>query len=154
MINCYTVHMNYLGIDYGTKRIGFAVGNNITGIATPLETRLCDEGIFAYIENIVRERDTDHIIIGDTKDERGNDNAVTPLLEKFIKKLKSHIEIPITSIGEQMTSREAARLSGFDGLARKNQDNQKGRQKFSGDTDASAAALILQRYLDTQQFSV
>ena len=146
---CYTVAMEYLGIDFGTKRIGIAGGNDITRIATPLDTYTFTSDIYQQLCELVKNREAETIIIGDTKNMHGNDNAVTPQLEKFITELKKHIHIPIVAIGEQMTSREAARLSGFGGFEKRNQANQRGRQKFTGDTDASAAALILQRHLDT-----
>lgn len=141
--------MEYLGIDFGTKRIGIAGGNSITKIATPLDMYAYTPDVYRQLSELIAAREVETIIIGDTKNMYGNDNAVTPQLEKFITTLRDHISIPIVPIGEQMTSREAARLGGFDGFAKRNQANQRGRQKFQGDTDASAAALILQRYLDT-----
>ncbi|MCD8494784.1 MAG: Holliday junction resolvase RuvX [Candidatus Pacebacteria bacterium] len=141
--------MPYLGIDFGTKRIGLAIADRAVGIAFPLTVLAMSPSLIQEIQDIVTDRAIEKIILGDTKNMYGKDNAVTAALHTFKTKLEQSIAIPVIMQGEQLTSHEASRLGGFGGFEKRHQANQRGREKKTGDIDASAAALILQRYLDT-----
>ena len=126
--------MKYLGIDFGMKRVGTAVSNEEGTIAFPRATFKNDESLVAEILNIVEAEKIDEIVIGDTKALSGEPNPIVSLsADLFIEELKESITIPITKAFEGWSSIEASRYA------------PKGKEH----DDAAAAAIILQRYLDS-----
>ena len=124
--------MKYLGIDYGAKRIGIAISDEDGKIAFPRETIPNDGKILELIGGIVEKEKIGHIIVGDTRSHGGAENPVTEEAEAFVEKLKRATGLPVARAFEAWSTIEASRYSP-DG---KSHD------------DASAAAIILQRYLD------
>ncbi len=125
-----------LGIDMGTKRIGLALSNDERTFAFPLKTLEIVqvsknlEGIAYQIGVIAHENAVKDIVIGESKTFGGADN---PIME-HVHALKPLLEVQSFSvhlIPEFMTSAEAGRFQGNIDLL-----------------DASAAAIILQTYLD------
>lgn len=120
----------YLGIDWGEKRIGLALGDSLTKTATPFKI----VGDIQDIIKIVGEEEIDIIVIGeplkmsDIKHELSNDFL------SFLKSLKSKLDIPIKMIDERLSS------MGADALL--------GNKKTKAPRDTVAAMLILQNYLD------
>ena len=123
--------MKYLGIDYGTKRIGLAVSDGNGFIAFPRETLENNSRVIEELVHIIEAERIQSIVVGDTRALSGAANAVTSEAEAFVERLKSQIIIPVESVFEAWSSVEAARY-------------QDGGEK----RDDAAAAIILQRYLD------
>ncbi|MAF59826.1 MAG: Holliday junction resolvase RuvX [Candidatus Pacebacteria bacterium] len=122
--------MKYLGVDYGTKRIGLALSDDSGKLAFPHKIIESSPRAIEEVFGVIENEDVDEVVLGESKDFRGEDNAlmkgVTTFKEELEKKgIKVHLE------PEFLTSVEARR------------DAPKGIN-----TDDSAAALILQRYLD------
>ncbi|KKP97867.1 MAG: hypothetical protein US05_C0011G0064 [Candidatus Nomurabacteria bacterium GW2011_GWA1_36_15] len=109
--------MKFLGIDYGTKRIGVAISDEKKVLAFPKEIVLNDSSSLKKLEEIIKTENISEIIIGESIDFSGKLNALSARIEVFILELKKQVH---------------SRL----------------KQIKSGRVDASAAALILQRYLD------
>ena len=126
--------MRYLGIDYGTKRIGIAISDADAGFAFPKETIPNDATAIDRIYKIVIENGIDEIVIGDARSVGGAENAITKDAETFTGRLAAHIKKPVHASWEAWSSVEAARF------APKGEHN-----------DAAAAAIILQRYLDAHR---
>lgn len=123
----------FLGIDYGTKRIGIAIGESEVGIAVPLEVIPNNVRTIDIIANIIKYREVECVVIGLSKDLRGQDNVVAGEIKVFEENLKKVIT-PSTTIAyedERYTTQAARRFA------------EKGAR-----VDASAAALILQSWLD------
>jgi len=120
----------FLGIDYGTKRIGISISDETGTLAFPkliLEndgTALQKIGVMATTENV------GEIVVGESINFKGEPNAITADIEIFISELEK-LAVPVKREKEFLTSVEARKFHG-----------PKSR------VDASAAALILQRYLD------
>ena len=123
--------MKYLGLDYGEKRVGIAVSDEEATIAFPRIAALNDEKLFPLIAEIIRKEKIGKIIIGDTRSSGGLPNPITKHVEDFADVLHAYTAIPVSFVPEIWSSVEAARFS---------QDTKR--------NDASAAAIILQRYLD------
>jgi putative Holliday junction resolvase len=143
--------MRFLGIDYGTKRIGIAISDEKGVLAFPKEIVLNDSNSFNRLEEIIKIENVNEIVIGESVDFSGKLNALSARIEIFISELKEKFNLPIHKQKEFLTSVEARRHQDFGGQARKAESgNQHSRLKQikSGRIDASAAALILQRYLD------
>ncbi|MCC7160497.1 Holliday junction resolvase RuvX [Candidatus Nomurabacteria bacterium] len=150
--------MRFLGIDYGTKRIGVAISDENGTLAFPKEIIKNDGNEISYIGEILKKEKVSEIIIGESVDFSGKLNALSGRIEVFILELKEKFNLPVHKQKEFLTSVEARRYSNHGGQARKSgitkkdsnpsQSHSKIKQIKSGRVDASAAALILQRYLD------
>jgi len=132
--------MKYLGIDYGTRRIGLATSDSTGSLAFPLSTIDAGKGALERVVALAKENATDKIIIGESRNNKGGANKVTKDIEQFKKDLEKLSGLPCSFEREFFTSTMAARQFAPDGSRKANpaHDN----------LDASAAALILQSYLD------
>ncbi len=119
-----------IGIDYGTKRIGVALSDLAGQFALPHSVILNDEMLLNEIEKIAKENDVTEIVLGESRDYKGEPNKVLAQSMEFKKTLEEK-GYKVTFEPEFMTSTAAARFQGKNDMH-----------------DASAAALILQSYLD------
>jgi putative Holliday junction resolvase len=138
--------MRFLGIDYGTKRIGVSDENGV--FAFSKEIVLNDANAFKRIAEIIQEESILEIVVGESVDFSGRLNVLQARIEVFILELQEKFKIPIYKQKEFLTSVEARKSK--DGMKKlsQSQAHSKVKQIKSGRVDASAAALILQRYLD------
>ena len=119
-----------LGIDFGTKRIGVAVSDEARQFALPLVVVKNSELAAKEILEIAHQHEVVEVVMGESRNYKQEPNAIFEEADAFKVKLESlgftvHLEL------EFMTSMQAERFQGKTDL-----------------TDASAAALILQSYLD------
>lgn len=140
--------MRFLGIDYGTKRIGLAVSDGNNKLAFPKEIILNDLTTFDKIDEILRKENIAEIVIGESVDFSGKLNALSARIEVFILELQEKFGLPIHKQKEFLTSVEARKSPNEKAKSNSSQSHSKIKQKKSGHIDSSAAALILQRYLD------
>ncbi|OGI63133.1 hypothetical protein A2W12_04150 [Candidatus Nomurabacteria bacterium RBG_16_40_11] len=143
--------MKFLGIDYGTKRIGLAISDENGTLAFPKEIVLNDANTLARLGEIIKQENIKEIVMGESVDFSGKLNALSARIEVFILELQEKFGLQIHKQKEFLTSVEARRSPS--GKARKvmmspSQSHSKVKQIKSGRADASAAALLLQRYLD------
>lgn len=127
--------MKYLGIDFGTKRIGLASSDAEGRLAFPMMIGENNDSIYPDILEIVKADKTNCIVIGESLDQLGKPNPVAKLAREFALKLEDFLyqnkfDIEIAFEKEWYSSQEARRVDGE-------------RQ-----VDDRAAAIILQRYLD------
>lgn len=130
--------MKYLGIDYGTKRIGVAQSDETGTIAFPLATVSAGPQAAHEVAQLAKDNRIEKIVIGESKDFKGAANPVMKDIEQFKTALMEASGLPVAYEPEFMTSAQAVRQ----GLDKRGEGNKK------EDLDASAAALILQGYLD------
>lgn len=136
----YAPYMKYLGLDYGTKRIGVAVSDETATLAFPLGTVKAGENAIREVLDIIRENEVGKVVIGESRNYQGEENPVMKYIEVFKRKLEDS-EIEVVLEPEFMSSVLAARQFAPEEKSRKANPNQ-------DKLDASAAALILQNYLD------
>jgi putative Holliday junction resolvase len=122
--------MRYLGIDYGSKRVGVAVSDPSGGFAQPVSVVSNSSELTVEIEKIAHDYETDEIVIGESRRFDMTPNDILPAILDFKAEMEKrgftvHLEL------EFMTSAQAERLQGK-------------HDKI----DASAAAIILQSFLD------
>lgn len=129
----------FIGIDYGTKNIGIAIGGQETGLALPYKTLINDKNFFENLLKICKEEKIEKIIIGIPMPTRGKAGEQVERVKKFVKSVGEKTNLPIATIDEKFTTREVE--SYFS-------DYKKELKKIS--KDAAAAAIILQSYLDKQ----
>ncbi|OGI60632.1 hypothetical protein A2641_01860 [Candidatus Nomurabacteria bacterium RIFCSPHIGHO2_01_FULL_37_25] len=140
--------MKFLGIDYGTKRIGVAVSDENGTLAFPKEIILNDINIFKNFREIIEKENIGELVIGESVDFSGKLNALSARIEVFILELKERFKLPVHKQKEFLTSVEARKSKDGKRDLSPSQVHSKVKQIKSGRIDASAAALILQRYLD------
>ena len=140
--------MRFLGIDYGTKRIGVAISDQEGTLAFPKEIILNDEFAFKKIDEVLRTENISEIVVGESVDFSGKLNALSARIEIFIKDLEERFGLPIHKQKEFLTSVEARRSQNGKKDLNPSQAHSKLKDKKRGRVDAGAAALILQRYLD------
>ncbi len=138
----------FLGIDYGTKRIGVAISDENHTLAFPKEIILNDSRTFNKIRDLIKKEKVAEIVVGESVDFSGKLNVLSGRIGVFILALKERFKLPVHKQKEFLTSVEARRYENLGGQARKSNAHTKLKQIKSGRVDASAAALILQRYLD------
>lgn len=135
-----------LCIDYGKSRIGLALSDPLQIIASPLKTiesRNTEKAILT-IQDIVIKNDVELIAIGLPIALSGNSTAQTEEVKNFINLLKNEISAPVEEVDERLSSVEAIKILHEKGV-------RTGHNK--GEIDKTAAAIILQTYLDTKNYS-
>lgn len=144
----YTASMKYMGIDYGSKRIGIALSDEGGMMAFPRGIIDQTTQTLVQIIELIEREGVQAIVMSDSVDGQGNQNQIMAEAQKFSERLVEETSLPLYFQKEQFSSHEAAQLGGFGGYEKRNQANQQGRQKSREHIDDSAAAIILQRYLD------
>jgi len=140
--------MRFLGIDYGTKRIGVATSDEEGVLAFPKEIVLNDLNSFKKLGEIIKTENISEIVVGESVDFSGKLNILSARIEIFISELKNKFKLPVYKQKEFLTSVEARKAGSIKKNLNQSQVHSKIKQIKSGRIDASAAALILQRYLD------
>jgi putative Holliday junction resolvase len=131
--------MRYLGVDYGSKKIGLALSDETGTMGFPhiiLENtpRLVDE-----VCALIAHEKVGAIVIGESRNLAGGENPIAKNARAFGKQLAERARVPIFYESEIFTSAEARRAPAKEAKSRS--------PKRRTDVDASAAALILTSYL-------
>jgi putative holliday junction resolvase len=127
--------MNYLAIDYGSRRIGLAKGDDETKTAHPLTTLDTGTDYWAQLGKIIRDEQVGELVVGLPRTLGGQDSPQTKEARFFALELAA-FKLPIHLQDEADTS-EQARLRIGKKLTHK------------GQIDAEAAAIILEDFLET-----
>jgi putative Holliday junction resolvase len=131
-----------LAIDYGAKRSGLAVTDPEQIIASPLG-HVTSSALMAYLEDYFRQEDVESVVVGIPLRPDGEDTHATPLIKAFVSRLKKHYPDKNVILHDESDTSRLARASMVAAGTRKKQREKK------GNTDAVAATLILQSYLET-----
>jgi putative Holliday junction resolvase len=129
-----------LAFDFGERRIGVAVGETATRIASPVAAieAVANGARFEAIAKLIGEWKPVLLVVGRPRHADGSEHEVAKLAEKFARRLAARFARPVAYVDETLSSAEAeSRLRGT-----------RTRASRSGDVDAVAAAVILQSYLD------
>ncbi|MDD5341702.1 MAG: Holliday junction resolvase RuvX [Patescibacteria group bacterium] len=123
-----------LGVDYGSSKIGLALADLETKIATPYKILIKEKDPIAKIKEICQRESVGKVIVGVPLGLKGIDSKQLKNTLEFVGKLKSEINLEIIEQDEKMTSIYAQKLL-----------RETRGKKFD---DSVAAMLILQSYLD------
>ncbi|MFA6515142.1 MAG: RuvX/YqgF family protein [Candidatus Paceibacterota bacterium] len=146
--------MRYLGIDYGSKRVGLSLSDEEGEFAFPYKIIGNNLELVDTIHNICGQEEVSAIVLGESHDLSGKPNKIMGSIEEFKRNLEGELELPISFEKEFMTSIFARGNDGKkENNARKVASSATRRECWNKKTeskkiDDSAAALILQRYLD------
>lgn len=129
-----------LAIDHGSKRIGFALSDELGWTAQPLETfhRRNPEADIRHIQELVREHEVERVLVGLPLRLDGESGPAAKLVEEFIQLLEPALSVPVVTWDERMTTCAAEDLLIAADV---------GRRKRKGIVDRIAAAILLQSYL-------
>lgn len=118
-----------LGIDWGEKRIGLALGDSATKVATPWKT-VAD---LSEVLTAVAEEGPEIVVVGAPYKYPGSSELSDDFV-RFLKRLKGEVRAEVVTVDERLTSKEA--------------DSLPGDAKLKADRDPLAAMLILRQYLE------
>ena len=128
-----------IAFDFGTRRIGVAVGNSLTGSADPLAIieDESSEARFRRIAALIAEWRPDRLVVGRPAHPDGSPHEMTARCERFARQLHGRHGLPVDTVDERYSSVEAR--ADLDAGPRR----ERGRRD-----DAVAAAIILRQYFD------
>lgn len=132
-----------MGFDFGTVRIGVAIGETVTGLAHPL-TLISSEPIaqrFEQIGALLAEWQPNQLVVGLPTHLDGAEHEMTQRCRRFGNQLHGRFNLPVTWVDERLSSAEAER--------RLEQAGQSARSAKLH-VDAVAAQILLQQWLDQQ----
>jgi putative holliday junction resolvase len=133
-----------LGIDFGRARLGLAISDELRLLAHPLETISSEKRPIARIEEIVREKKIDRVVVGMPKLLSGKMGTAADEVLQFVEKLRRVLSCPVVTWDERLTTVAAQRALHESG---------KKTHQARGYIDQVAAQMILQGYLDRVQRS-
>lgn len=133
-----------MAIDYGKKRTGIAVTDDMQIIASGLDT-VETVKIFDFLKNYFSENQVETIVVGLPTDLKGNISEVETDIQKFIENFtKQYPQIPVERLDERFTSKMASFFISQSGKSRKERQSKELIDKVS-------ATIILQNFLEQKQ---
>jgi putative Holliday junction resolvase len=132
--------MHFIGIDYGTRRLGLAYGDEL-GVATPLPAQVdADETRrWAGLVAMIKARRASDLVLGYPLNMDGTAGFKAKEVDAFAARLKQELGLPVHLVDETLTSHEAESTIS---------KSRRREVRASGIVDSRAATLILQDYLD------
>jgi len=132
-----------IAFDFGVKSIGVAIGQQITGTASPLSAVKAVDGIpqWQVLDDVFKEWEPSCIILGYPTNMDGSDQLLTARAKKFGQRLYNRYKIPVHGHDERLTTVEAKErlfeLGGYKKLSK-------------GKIDSVSAVLILESWFNSQ----
>ena len=133
----------YLAFDYGARRIGVAVGDNLTRSARALPA--IANGDWAALDRVLGEWRPAALVLGLPLDEDGSEQAITTATRRFSRELTERYRLPVHECDERYSSRAAD-----DALRSARASGHMSRRVRKGDRDGEAARVILEQWLSEQ----
>jgi putative Holliday junction resolvase len=136
-----------LAFDFGTRKIGVAVGNTMIRVAHPLTTIRAEATAarFAAIAALVAEWRPLQLVVGRPLSDDGTEHEMTARAERFARQLEGRFGLPVARVDERFTTRTAGETlaaAGVRGQARRDAQ------------DEVAAQTILQAFFDDPHSTV
>ena len=134
--------MRYLGVDYGSKKVGLALSDENGTMGFPHEVVRNTGRLHDTVCTLIAKENVGAVVIGDSRDLSGKENPVASAARSLGEHITTRCGVPVFYESEVFTSAEARRLPA----------GRQGRRlsrspKQHKDVDASAAAIILTSYL-------
>ncbi len=134
-----------MALDYGKKRVGIAltddlqiIGSGLTTVETP--------ALMAFLEKLLSKEKVETLVIGEPKKLNNELNYIAQEIEVFIEKFKIKFpDIAIVSMDERFTSKMATQSILMNGMKKKDRQNK-------ALVDEVSATILLQTYLDSKAF--
>ncbi|RZJ84384.1 MAG: Holliday junction resolvase RuvX [Chryseobacterium sp.] len=137
--------MRILAIDYGLKRTGIAVTDEMQMIASGLTTIASDTWI-AFLTDYFSKEKVEKVLIGEPKQMNNEPSESAPIIEAFVVKFKKQFpDMPLERVDERFTSKMAFQTMIDSGLKKKQRQNK-------ALIDEISATIMLQDYLIRKPF--
>lgn len=134
-----------LAIDYGQKRTGIAVTDEMQIIASGLTT-IASETVLAFLADYFSKERVAKVLIGEPKQMNGQPSESAPIIEAFVAKFKTAFpDMPLERVDERFTSKMAFQTMIDSGLKKKQRQNK-------ALIDEISATIMLQDYLSRKMF--
>ncbi len=126
--------MRYLGIDFGIKKMGLALGEDVTNLAFPIGNIDGGVGAIKRIIDVAKNEDADELVVGLPIPDVHSPTKQLETTKQFVRDLETASSMKVNVVDEQFTSAEARRL----------------KMEYGSEMpeDAIAATIILQAFLD------
>jgi putative Holliday junction resolvase len=136
MPNQVSKPMTIMAFDYGTRRVGVAVGNTETRASQALKTISATnaDALFKELENLLKEWQPDQIVVGLPTHPDGTKHEMTAKAKRFGNQLHGRFNLSVTWVDERYTSAVL-----------------ESDPKMRDNLDAHSAALILEQYFAEYQ---
>jgi putative Holliday junction resolvase len=129
-----------LAIDYGIKRTGIAVTDELQIIASGLTT-VPSETLITFLQEYFKKEEVISVLIGDPKQMNGQPSESAPLVEAFVEKFKTQFpDMKVIRVDERFTSKMAFQTMIDSGLKKKQRQNK-------ALIDEISATIMLRDYL-------
>ena len=127
--------LTVISFDYGTRRVGVAVGNSMTQSGQALMTIAASSSdtLFQKIENLLKEWQPDQLVVGRPVHPDGTPHEMTAKAVRFGNQLHGRFHLPVAWVDERYTSAVL-----------------EGDSKMHDNLDAHSAVLILEQYFAEQ----
>ena len=130
-----------LGFDFGTRSIGVAIGQEITGSAQPLRALKANDGVpnWEEIDKLLQEWQPDRVIVGLPLNMDGTEQPLTARARKFANRIHGRFGVTVTLHDERLSTVEA----------RSGLFEQGGYRALNkGKVDSASAVIILESYFE------
>jgi len=123
--------LTVMAFDYGTRRIGVAVGNTVTQAGRPIQTiaENGDDARFRRIEALIKEWQPNQLVVGLPCHPDGVEHEMSAKAKRFGNQLNGRFHLPVSWVDERYTSAVL-----------------EGNPEMRDNLDAQSAALILEQY--------
>ncbi len=133
-----------LAIDYGQKRVGLAVTDELQIIATGLTT-VHVKDIWTYLDNYFNSQNVDKVVIGEPKDMAGKPSDSSRVIDPFVKRfINKYPQIEVLRFDERFTSKIAMDSMIAGGLSKSKRQNK-------ALVDTISATIILQSFMESKR---
>ncbi len=135
--------MKVLAVDFGSRRVGLAVGDTVTRVASPLalvESSRQQE-VLAEILRRVAEYGVERIVVGYPLNMDGSQGPACAAVDRFVGFLRKRVAVPVSRVDERLSSFAAEEMG------RKIEGDFRKRRKF---LDSVAAQVILERFFEKE----
>ncbi|NVK26181.1 MAG: Holliday junction resolvase RuvX [Gammaproteobacteria bacterium] len=132
-----------VGVDFGTGSIGFAIGQTLTGTASPIGAVKAKDGTpdWQQVEKILKEWQPDLVVVGLPLNMDGTEQEMTKRAQKFANRLHGRFGVQVTTHDERLSTADAkAHLFQHGGY----------RNLKKGNVDAQSAVVILESWFESQ----
>jgi len=134
-----------LAIDYGKKRVGLAVTDELKMIANGLTTVAADK-VIDYLKDYCKKEKVELIVVGDPRQMNNEESDSVSFVKPFVNRLKKVFpDIPVEMEDERFTSQMAFQTMIDAGLGKK-------KRRDKALVDKISATLILQSYMENNSF--
>lgn len=126
--------MKYLGIDYGSRKVGLAVGDSVIQVAVPLEVWEGGADIAERLAVYIKKEGIEGLVVGVAVPEGAQRREHYERTLRFCEKLRSATGLPVETVDERFTSTEARRV--------------RHEAQIKTSEDALAAMILLQAFFE------